>query len=394
MVSSARTPVPRPHRDPRTDYWREVAVLLGMFALLALANLAGRIWDQFLPSGQLQPIYAQRPWVFWVPWVLAIPVVVWATRGWCSPAGWRATSLSRRFVTPAALLVGAFFARVGLCALTDDRPTEPTALIEENLALVPLDLVALVGLSATAVGVNRYRWFRARAVQSAALSLRTARLESELARAQLAAYRGQLDPHFLFNSLNAVATLVRQARNDTAVTTLAELSALLRLAAESVGQAEVPLRTEMDFIQRYLAIESLRFGQKLRVERAVPEELLDLLVPNLLLQPLVENAIKHGISRRIRPGRIRLSGIVEAGRLVLRVANDPSDDPAAAVARADRPGLGLANVRARLHYLYDAAAELTLRTAPADLTVVEVRLPARMGPRVAGLADTTKDLFP
>jgi two-component system LytT family sensor kinase len=150
----------------------------------------------------------------------------------------------------------------------------------------------------------------------------TARLNEQLSKAQLNELRQQMNPHFMFNTLNAVSGLVRDHRNDTAVTMIAGLSDLLRRSARDAQGPQVALVEEVEYLKRYLNIQQVRFGERLRVDIDIPQDLLNALVPNLTLQPLVENAIKHGIERRAQGGSVRVTGLRVNGRLELRVYND------------------------------------------------------------------------
>ena len=150
----------------------------------------------------------------------------------------------------------------------------------------------------------------------------TARLNEELSKAQLAALRRQMEPHFMFNTLNSIAGLVRDHRNDAAVSMIVGLSEFLRRASEDSHRTQVTLAEEVEYLQRYLDIQKVRFGERLRVSVDIPADLLDAQVPNLLLQPLVENAIKHGIAQRIAGGTVRVAGERSDGSLRLSVYND------------------------------------------------------------------------
>ena len=132
----------------------------------------------------------------------------------------------------------------------------------------------------------------------------TARLNEELSRAQLASLRQQIEPHFMFNTLNSIAGLVREQRNDSAVSMIVGLSEFLRRATQDSHRSQVTLEEEVEYLQRYLDIQKLRFGEHLQVSVDIPPEMLHAQVPNLLLQPLVENAIKHGIARGVGGGAV------------------------------------------------------------------------------------------
>ncbi len=176
-----------------------------------------------------------------------------------------------------------------------------------------------------------------------------ARLQAELAKAELSALRVQLHPHFLFNTLNAISMLVRKGEGDTAVRMISGLSDLLRLALATVGQQEVPLRQELDFLERYLSLQQIRFPDRLRIELRAEPETLEARVPSLVLQPLAENAVRHGIAPSIAGGSIEVAAVREGEQLVLRVR----DTGVGLSPGSESPGgVGLRNVRARLQHLY------------------------------------------
>jgi two-component sensor histidine kinase len=203
----------------------------------------------------------------------------------------------------------------------------------------------------------------------------TARLNEELSLAQLAALRRQLDPHFMFNTLNSIAGLVRDQRGDAAVRMIVGLSEFLRRASADSHRAQVTLAEEVEYLERYLDIQKVRFGDRLRVSLDIPADLLDAQVPSLLLQPLVENAIKHGVSKRVSGGEIRVAGARRDGALRLTVYNDgpclPKD------LDATNAGVGLGNLRTRLEILHGDHSELTLRRADAGGVEVTATLPLR-----------------
>jgi len=182
-----------------------------------------------------------------------------------------------------------------------------------------------------------------------AQELAGARLQAELAKAELDALRGQLHPHFLFNTLNAISMLVRKGEGETAVRMITGLGELLRIALATAGEQEVPLRQELDFLARYLCLQQLRFPDRLRIEMRISPETLEARVPSLVLQPLAENAVRHGIAPSIAGGSVEVAAVREGGQLVLRVR----DTGVGLTAGSESPGgVGLRNVRARLQHLY------------------------------------------
>lgn len=194
-------------------------------------------------------------------------------------------------------------------------------------------------------------------------------LEAGLAKARLEALRMQLQPHFLFNSLNAIAELVHRDA-DTADAMLVALSDLLRLTLEASGEQELPLGRELEFVEHYLAIEKLRLGNRLQVEFQVPPETRNALVPVFLLQPLVENAIRHGLEKTAGAGMLKISVCCRNGLLELTIAdNGKGLESALPVVE----GIGLSNTRARLKELYGSTAALDLRYREG--AIVEITLP-------------------
>jgi LytS/YehU family sensor histidine kinase len=203
----------------------------------------------------------------------------------------------------------------------------------------------------------------------------TARLNEQLSKARLDALRRQIEPHFLFNTLNAIAGLVREKRNDAAVSMIAGLSDFLRRVIKDPDRQVVPLREEVEFLQRYLDIQKVRFADRLQIIVDIPREFLPVQVPSLLLQPLVENAIKHGIAKRAQEGTIRIAASRSNGMLTLSVYND---GPAlrADSAEADT-GIGLSNMRTRLRSLYGDSFQLNMRNQEPGGVQVSVSVPFR-----------------
>lgn len=200
------------------------------------------------------------------------------------------------------------------------------------------------------------------------------RLKTELVRTQLNALKSQLHPHFLFNALNTVTSFVH-TDPDAAERMIARLSELLRRTLRQGDAEEVPLREELDFVRAYLEIEQARFEDRLRVEWKVAPETLDARVPPLLLQPLVENAIRHGLAPRSAPGRIEIRSERADGALLLRVSDDGvglNGGPP-----SGSGGVGLTSTRSRLLQMYGDRHRFDLGPAPGGGTVAEVVMPFR-----------------
>ncbi len=211
-------------------------------------------------------------------------------------------------------------------------------LSEYHLELIAYGMIVGVGYAFDYYARYREREFRA------------SQLEAQLAQAQLHALKMQLHPHFLFNTLNAIAGLVRDRKDKAAVSMIAGLSDLLRHTLENSGKQEIPLHEELDFLELYLDIQQMRFSDRLTVRMEVAPETLNARVPNLILQPLVENAIRHGVAARVSAGLVAISARRENGALELKVADDgPGLKRGWSM---EDGGIGLSNTRERLTQLY------------------------------------------
>lgn len=228
-----------------------------------------------------------------------------------------------------------------------------------------------------AAGLAREYFLREqrRGREAVLLEARASHLEAQLAHARLDALRMQLNPHFLFNTLHAVSALVERDPGGVRKM-IARLSELLRYTLDSRGAEEVPLREELAFLQRYFDIMAVRFQGRLRVKTSVDEAALDARVPNFILQPLVENALEHGVSRASGEAEIEIRARRDGDRLVVSVHDrGPGLDANA----SELGGVGLANTRERLAALYGDAASVTVRTEPEGGAAAEIRLPWRHG---------------
>ena len=204
-------------------------------------------------------------------------------------------------------------------------------------------------------------------------TLRASQLEARLAEAQLQALQRQLHPHFLFNTLNAISALMHRDV-EAADQMLAKLSDLLRMALDQRGGQEVTLKDELEFLQKYLEIEEARFGDRLTVTFDVAPETLDAQVPNLLLQPLVENSVRHAVAVRIEPGRIEIRARQLGETLELVVSDNGPGMPPSRLTSPGK-GVGLANTRSRLERLYGANHQLLFGEPPGGGLIVTVTIP-------------------
>jgi LytS/YehU family sensor histidine kinase len=204
-------------------------------------------------------------------------------------------------------------------------------------------------------------------------ALRAAQLETQLAQAQLQALRMQLHPHFLFNTLNAISVLI-QKDPELARQTLGQLSELLRLTLDNAGAPFVTLKAELEFLERYLQIERTRFGDRLAVQMNIAEEALPAQIPNLILQPLVENAIRHGVNEQRGPALLQISAPRNNGKLHLEV-RDNGRGLVQQPESAEREGIGLANTRSRLSRLYGEGYSFALSNAAPGGVIASLEIP-------------------
>jgi two-component system, LytTR family, sensor kinase len=302
--------------------------------------------------------------VSWLPWALATPFVVELARRWPVVRGEIFKAMSLHLAAFAAISVTAEGWSALLEVIFDPWHRRPPPTFLNAWSGLLLDQLIMFVIAYALIVTVTY------VVDSRE---KMARQNEELSRAQLAALRGQMDPHFMFNTLNSIASLVFDHRNDAAVGMIVGLSEFLRRASEDSHRAQVTLREEVEYLQRYIDIQKVRFGDLLRVSVDIPDELQAAQVPSLLLQPLVENAIKHGVSKRLSGGEVRVAGMSRHGELRLTVYNDgPWAQQDLAVA-SHRVGLG--NLRTRLQILHGDRSELLLQPSEAGGVEVIVTLP-------------------
>jgi len=203
-------------------------------------------------------------------------------------------------------------------------------------------------------------------------ALVASRLETQLFQAQNQALRMQLQPHFLFNTLHSIATLMR-SDVESADRMITRLGDLLRLSLERSGEQEISLGQELAFLGAYLEIEHIRFKDRLRIAIEVPEALKGAQLPTFILQPLVENSLKHGFSKRSQGGTVAIRARAEGDSLRLEVEDDGDGPPS-----RHEEGVGLRSVRERLHLLYGGLARFTFDGLPGRGTLAAMTLPLRL----------------
>ena len=320
-----------------------------------------------------------RPWLplfatelaSWLPWALTTPLIVGLARRYPVIRDVRVRAVVVHLAAFAALtaITEAWSAWLQVLVNPWGNRQWPTFLDTFSTTLVfqALTFLVVYALILTVTYLVDARERIARQMTE------TARLNEELSRAQLAALRSQMEPHFVYNTLNSIAGLVRDQRNDAAVGMIVGLSEFLRRASEDSHRPQVTLAEEVEYLQRYLDLQKARFGDRLQVSVDIPAELLRARVPNLLLQPLVENAIKHGIAKRVAGGSVRVAGACHSGSLRLSVYNDGAS--LSTDWQATPTGVGIGNLRTRLQILHGNESGLQLRPAAAGGVEVVVTLP-------------------
>lgn len=374
---------------PTRQEWQGLKIqMLAIFVVSTLLNIGyygQREWRRVADEHHLQTLLRGWDGFAWYVWLAAAPALFLLVRRSPLVPGQVARSARRLALGSCVLYLFVTNLRYAIRIFSGFRWTPEISTqsdwatyVHTTVYLLPMDFFTLVGFIAVSLAVDYYLRYRQRAEEALRLEVQTAQLQSDLARAELTALRGQLHPHFLFNSFNAVAMLVRQRRNDAAVDVISQLSGLLRLAIDRTGVQEVRLGEEIDFIRRYLEIEQVRFGEKLRVGFEIGADAIEALVPNLVLQPLVENAVKHGVSRSVDPARVQISATCSEGRLRIEVFNDGPSEPVQSLGRSR--GIGLKNTRARLERLFGEDYRLELLPGEAGGMRVCLDLPLRRAP--------------
>jgi len=343
--------------------WRWIALLWLGFALVNATQIVagmGAVGMQHAWSRLFFTVLAS-----WIVWALATPLVLrlghrYPLAQWRSIRAW-AVRLAACFTIGAIYSAWAAGLQMllqpwGYVQVTEFGKTAFSVFYGE----FHLFLILYAAILAIDYALESKRRLAQRETEAA-------RLSEQLSRTQLAALRRQLEPHFLFNTLNAIAGLVRENRNDDAVSMIAGLSDLLRRVLDDSGKQEVSLGEEMEFLETYLEIQKTRFAERLRLSVDVPKEFLSARVPSLILQPMVENAIEHGIEKRAAGGLLRIGAVRDNGFLTLSVYNEGPRIPEDWEQR--RAGVGIANVRSRLRTLYGEASQLKIENREQGVEV-------------------------
>jgi two-component system, LytTR family, sensor kinase len=352
-------------------------LVLGVFSsagpFIQLPRMRNAMPPVPLPNLQARMFFAQ--WFTWTLWVALAPLALWLRRRFPLERNALQRTLPAHVLAITVLCV----AHVAMSLVLTELITRggwglPLRMLGMRMAaswLLNLPFCALFyGLVlGIASALDYYRQFRER-------QLRAAQLETQLAQAQLQMLKMQLHPHFLFNTLNGITGLVRDNDNAAAVQMLVGLSDLLRQTLDNAGKQEVRLSEELEWLELYLKLQQMRFSDRLQVRVEAAPETLDALVPNLITQPLVENAIRHGLAPRAAPGSVALTAKRTNGRLELRVCDDGVGLPEKWQLESAQ-GVGLSNTAARLQQMFGTDFELDIHNRAQGGVEARVSIPWR-----------------
>lgn len=359
----------KPAAPPLFHSLSRVALIVAFWTLVGLAfasqfYLSSTLLGRAIGWGEAIT-YSLADWYVWA--LLSVPILRFARR--FPPEGdraWRTASLHLLAALATSLLYVVLRSLLGQAhSLLVDEPVEFLEVFRPLLVKTfPFNLLIYGVIISAAHAIDYYRKYHERTVH-------TLELEKHLAEARLQSLLRQLKPHFLFNTLNGIATLMHRDV-DAADRMLVRLSELLRLTMNRTGQPLTPVREEIAFIEKYLEIERIRFSDRLTTKIDVDPAALDAEVPSLIIQPLVENAIRHGLEPHARPGRIEIRVERAPTRLALTVRDNGGGLPPGGFARE---GIGLANTRARLRELYGDRHGFELANHPEGGLEVRLTLP-------------------
>jgi len=346
------------------DRLRRIARYLGIWTLIGLFfGTQAVIYAAYLPTQEWQ-----RPMLSaladWYIWAMFAPIILALGRRFPLTQGHRRRSLPTLVIAGFVITLLKITARSAAGQIIPQLPTLP--LQGMLLSQFHLNLATFWAILGIGSAFRYYRQFRERELQ-------TSLLEARLAEARLQVLQMQLQPHFLFNTLHTISAFVQEGEPEIADRMIARLGELLRLVLDTAHTQEVSLRQELEFLQRYLDIQQLRFQERLRIRMDVSDEALDGRIPSLLLQPLVENAIRHGISSRSEGGTVTVRAARVRSELQVGVRDDGVG--LGPVGVRGENGVGLANTRARLEQLYGARHRFAVDSTPDGGVQVSIAIP-------------------
>jgi two-component system, LytTR family, sensor kinase len=343
------------------------ATLLGVFSAIQAYNYVALFSEKPQPIEILLGLNMS----YWYAWALLAPLVLWLARAYSFERNkWRKALAVHvpavfLFTFAHAMLLGA--GKVATMRFLAGREVDWWLGVRERYFLY-FDWEMMTYWAIIAVS-HAYYFYR----ESQERALTTAQLQTRLAEAQLQALQRQLHPHFLFNTLHTISALMHRDIN-AADTMLARLSDLLRLTLDRVGTQLVPLKDELDFIHKYLDIERTRYGERLHTTFVIEPDTLGASVPNFVLQPIVENALRHGIGPKVGGGRVEVRAH-HNGEWLQLVVQDDGYGVAPDKLDAFNTGVGLSNTRSRLEHLYPGNHTFEFQTPPGGGLAVTIVIP-------------------
>ncbi|HXG94877.1 MAG TPA: histidine kinase [Blastocatellia bacterium] len=317
---------------------------------------------------------------YWLLWAALSPLILRLTRRFRIERERWARSLAVHVVACLILSIAhrAVYLVIGWLlhvAAYQKLSSIPELYASDILFNLPTGFMSYAAILLVSHAIDYYHRYQEEELKISRLETELAQAQLQAARAQLEALKMQLQPHFLFNTLNSISALLEEDAQ-AAEEMIARLGDFLRLTLESSGAQEVPLQEEMEFLRCYLEIERVRFQDRLSVLIEIAPDALDALVPNMILQPIVENAIRHGIAERISEGRIEIRAARVGDSLRLSVKdNGPGLSSGRPTGSKLKPGLGLSNTCARLEQLYGASHSLEIADAREGGAQVTVEIP-------------------
>jgi len=362
-------------KSKRATTWVAIIAVWVMLGLI----YAGPIYFEMRSEGMDHAAWRVFTWgiLTWLAWAPLTPAIIWLARKYSLiDTFWKRSLLVH---LPAFLLLSVIHSAAATATTLTIKPfdnlgSSPAAFWPRFLSRVQesfrSDLLVYAGVIGICYALDYYRKYREREIVAS-------QLEAQLAQAQLDSLRMQLHPHFLFNTLNGIVGLVRDNKNSAAVTMLVGLSDLLRHTLEHSARQEVELREEINFIKLYLSIQQMRFSDRLQIEFDIDPATTRAMVPNLILQPLTENALRHGFGGGSDSDVVGISSAVEDGRLRLTVYDNGAGLTDGWQSRGDA-GIGLANTAARLQQLYNGHHQFDIRNRVGGGVEVVIVVPLRI----------------
>ncbi|HKR02648.1 MAG TPA: histidine kinase [Pyrinomonadaceae bacterium] len=354
--------------------WARLGLIFGVWTIIGLVFAAQWYFAAFRsdqPVPWSRALYVQMSWCYL--WAISTPLVLWLVRRFpVDKQNWLRNSLTHLLTSTLLIFVVGVVGHI-ILYLNYGRAMGRPYMFESSLLHAVNNYTEGMGvyllIAFLAHAYNYYQRYRQG-------ELRASQLEAQLSQAQLQALKMQLHPHFLFNTLHSISALLHQDK-EAARKMITRLGDFLRLTLENSGTQEVTLKEEMEFLRCYLEIERIRFQDRLTTRVQVDPEALDSLVPNLILQPIVENAIRHGIAPRSTPGEIEIRAKQGNGFLRIKIRDNGSGLPTnRSTESLFKKGLGLANTVARLERLYGAQHRFEIANDPEGGLVVTMEIPA------------------